>query len=115
MLSPEEEKARFDGVMSRLNCVRSQLKLPSEDSTIVVDARDLESNCVRYQDQISHLLELPSTPEINAELGRLLIALQVSIQEIEACCSGLKGPLDRLITAVYEHLPEDPEYADDAS
>lgn len=115
MRSPEEEKARFDGVMSRLDAVRSQVNVPPADATLVVDAGELESQCTRYQEQISQLLDLPSTPEINPDLGRLLIALQVSVKEIEACCSGLKGPLDRLITAVYEHPPEGPEYADDAS
>ncbi|HEX6851762.1 MAG TPA: hypothetical protein VF139_10205 [Candidatus Polarisedimenticolaceae bacterium] len=114
MPTPEQLKSRFDGVMERLVSIRSRLTVLPADASAAVDTGDLEANCFRYQERISQLLDLPAAPEINAELGRLLVAIRVSVQEIEACCSGLNGPLDRLITAVYEHLPEDPECADDA-
>ncbi len=115
MASAEELKRRFDGVMSRLQAIHSELNLQQEDGTVVVDLGDLDSKCSRYQEQVDQLLQLPVTPEVNDQLAKLLIALSVSIEDLRMCCSDLKEPLDRMVSAVYERLPDDPDYADDAS
>lgn len=115
MSHPEDLKRRFDGVMARLKAIRSQLDVAVEDGTVVVDTGDLDIKCRRYREQIDQFLQLPDTPEIDDSLGKTLIDLSIAIDDMKRCCADLKGPLDRLISAIYDRLPDDPEYADDAS
>ena len=114
MASAEELKRRFDGVMSRLQAIQSELGLQQEDGTVVVDLADLDSKCRRYQEKVDGLLQLQVSSEITDQLGELLIEISVAIDDLKACCSDLKGPLDRMVSAVYKRLPDDPDYADDA-
>ena len=112
MQAPEDLKRRFDEIKTRLECVHSQLRAPEEDGTVVVDVGDLDGKCRRYQEQVDRFLELASEPELDDTLGEHLIALSVAIEDLAACCADAKGPLDRLVSALYERLPEDPRYAD---
>lgn len=113
MAGDDELRRRFDGVMTRLQAVCSALDLPKEDRTVVVDLGDLDTKCRYYQEHIEQVLRLPDAPEVTDELGELMIALSVSIQELKECCSDLNGPLRRLISALYKRLPDDPNHADD--
>ena len=115
MTRPEEHKRRSDELKNRLEAVRAQLDVPRRDETLIVDASDLDAKCRRYQEQIDRILQLPATPEIDDALGEQLVALQVAIDDVATCCRDLKRPLDRLVSAVYERLPDDPRYDDDAS
>jgi len=115
MIQPDDLRCRLEGIKKRLEALYTQLASQQEDGTLVVDAADLDAKCRRFRDQLDKLLELPSNPEIDDGLGKLLIALSISIDDLAACCADLKGPLGRLISAVYDRLPDDPNHADDAT
>ena len=115
MTNPDEIGRRFDEIKSCLESIHLQLGLRRNDGTLVVDVGDLDGKCGRYQEQVDRLLELATRPEINDLLGERLIAISVAIEDLAACCADLKGPFDRMVSAVYERLPDDSRYADDAS
>lgn len=115
MNPPHEPTSRFDKLKQRLAAVHAQLELAREDGTLVVDAGDLDEKCRRYREKVDRLLELPPAPNVDDMLVERLVSLSVAADDLAACCADLKGPLDRLISAVHETLPDDPKFADDAS
>ena len=115
MSQPDAAKTRFDSLMKRLEAICSQLPIATEDTTLVVDVGDLELSLRRYQEHLDSLSQLREQPDIDDALGELLIDINVSVEDIQKTCEGLKDPLDRLISAIYDVLPDDPRYADDAT
>ena len=113
-MSPTDDaRARFESIKTRLEAICSELGIAPETATVVVDTGDLEIKCRRFQKALDRLVALRATPDIDEQLGQVLIDLQVASDDMAMCCSDLKGPLDRLISAMYERLPDPPESDDD--
>ena len=115
MAQSQESQDRFEALKSRLEAIRSQLEVLREDGIIEVEAGELDLQCIRYQELVGKFLGLPNTPEISRDLGKLLIDMGIVIDDMAMISSNLKGPLERLIAAIYDQLPDDPEPPRDAS
>ncbi len=91
---------RFEKVKGYFASVAEWAPVSRDDSTLVVDSGDLETQLSCYSRCLDELMALPPTPENRDEIATKLAAVWAAVDGVKMVCDDLAGPMDRLLSAL---------------